>query len=122
MNFFFGCGEEMTRSVFDLRSVELGSTGAGVSAVFMPYSVRHAPGGNQTRAGYGTLRRRRRRLKGMTKKILVVDDDAEQRRVVHGILEPMGTILEASNGKDALRLVAAERPQLMLLDAAMSEM
>ena len=58
----------------------------------------------------------------MTKKILIVADDAGQRRVVRGILEPLGTILEASTGKDALRLVAAEKPELMLLDVVMTEM
>ena len=53
----------------------------------------------------------------MAKKILVVGGDASQRRVVYGIVEPLGTIYEAANGKDALRLVAAEKPELMLLDA-----
>jgi DNA-binding NtrC family response regulator len=58
----------------------------------------------------------------MTKKILIVADDAGQRRVMHGILEPMGTILEASTSKEALRLVAAEKPDLMMLDVVMTEM
>jgi CheY-like chemotaxis protein len=58
----------------------------------------------------------------MTKKILIVADDAGQRRAVRGILEPLGTILEASNGKDALRLVANEKPDLILLDVARTEL
>jgi CheY-like chemotaxis protein len=58
----------------------------------------------------------------MVKKILVVADDAGQRRVVHGILEPLGTILEASTDKEALRLVSTEKPELMLLDVVMTEM
>lgn len=58
----------------------------------------------------------------MAKKILLVGDNTDQRRVVHGILEPMGTILEASNGKDALRLIATEKPEMMLLDAAMVDL
>jgi DNA-binding response OmpR family regulator len=58
----------------------------------------------------------------MGKKILIVDDDADMRRVVRGILEPLGEILEASNGKDGLRLIATERPALMLLDVAMPDL
>jgi two-component system KDP operon response regulator KdpE len=58
----------------------------------------------------------------MGNKILIVDDDADMRRVVRGILEPLGQILEASNGKDALRAIVADMPELMLLDVGMPEM
>jgi DNA-binding NtrC family response regulator len=58
----------------------------------------------------------------MGNKILIVDDDADMRRVVRGILASLGEILEASNGKEALRLIAAERPSAMLLDVAMSDL
>ena len=58
----------------------------------------------------------------MEKTILLVDDDADLRRVVRGILQPLGRIIEASNGKDALRMTAVEKPGLMLLDVAMAEM
>jgi len=58
----------------------------------------------------------------MGNKILIVDDDADMRRVVRGILEPLGDILEASNGKEALRVIAAGKPELMLLDVAMPDM
>ena len=54
--------------------------------------------------------------------MLIVDDDADVRRVVLGILRPLCEILEASNGKDALRLLSAEKPSLMLLDMTMPEM
>src|ERR1017187_3779643 len=60
-----------------------------------------------------TLHLHQCRLKRMVKKILVVADDAGQRRVVHDILEPLGTILEASTDKEALRLVSTEKPELM---------
>lgn len=56
------------------------------------------------------------------KRILVVDDDADMRRVVRMILEPLGRIIEASNGEDALRLVADEKPGLMVLDVMMAGM
>lgn len=56
------------------------------------------------------------------KTILVVDDEADMRRVVRLILEPLGRIIEASNGQDALRLVAEEKPGLMVLDVMMAGM
>ena len=58
----------------------------------------------------------------MTKRILVVAGDPGQRRDLRGILEPLGVVLEASACKQALRLVATERPDMMLLDEALAEM
>jgi DNA-binding NtrC family response regulator len=55
-------------------------------------------------------------------KILIVADDAGQRRAVHNVLEPLGMILEASTSKEALRMVASEKPELMLVDVVMTEM
>lgn len=54
--------------------------------------------------------------------VLVVDDDADLRKVLRRLLEPLGRILEAADGADALRLVKAEKPALMLLDVAMPGM
>lgn len=59
----------------------------------------------------------------MAKKILIVDDEKD-------IVEFFGLILgregfqvsTATNGKDCLRLAAAERPDLILLDINMPEM
>jgi CheY-like chemotaxis protein len=58
---------------------------------------------------------------GMGNRILVVDDDADIRRVVRGILDPLAEISEASNGLDALRMAASEKPDLMLLDVDMAD-
>lgn len=52
-------------------------------------------------------------------KILVVDDDPAARRILVLLLESTGEVFEASSGAEALRLIAAERPRLMLLDMSM---
>lgn len=56
------------------------------------------------------------------RKILIVDDDDDLRTVLRGLLSPLGTILEASNGVAALRLLKAEKPGVALLDVSMPEM
>jgi DNA-binding NtrC family response regulator len=55
-------------------------------------------------------------------KILVVDDDPAARRILVLLLQTTGTVLEASNGKEALRIIEAERPRLMVLDMTMPGM
>jgi len=52
--------------------------------------------------------------------ILVVDDDQRNVRLVESILKANGyTVLRAYDGEEALRLVASEQPDLMLLDVMM---
>lgn len=58
----------------------------------------------------------------MSKKILVVDDDPAARKILSLLLETTGEVLEASTGDEALRIIEAERPQLMLLDMTMPGM
>ena len=58
----------------------------------------------------------------MVQKILIVDDDSDQRRSIHCALETLCEVLEASNGREALAMIRAERPRAMLLDIAMPEM
>jgi CheY-like chemotaxis protein len=58
----------------------------------------------------------------MPLKILIVDDDSDVRQTLRAILGPLGDIMEASNGADALRLVAGERPALILADVSMPRM
>ena len=58
----------------------------------------------------------------MSNKILVVDDDPAARRILTLLLQTTGDILEASTGDEALRIIAAERPGLMLLDMTMPGM
>jgi DNA-binding NtrC family response regulator len=55
-------------------------------------------------------------------KILIVDDDEDLRRMLCGALSPVGEVIEASNGLDALCLLQREKPRLMLLDMVMPEM
>lgn len=58
----------------------------------------------------------------MSDKILVVDDDPAARRILTLLLQTAGEVLEASTGDEALRIIAAERPRLMLLDMTMPGM
>jgi adenylate cyclase len=56
-------------------------------------------------------------------RILVVDDMPANVRLLEAILEPAGfTVLSASSGPEALELVAAELPDLVLLDVQMAGM
>jgi len=56
-------------------------------------------------------------------KILIVDDSADNRRLARDVLEPEGYRLEeAGDGRQALRSVARDRPDLVLLDLMMPEM
>jgi len=57
------------------------------------------------------------------KKILVVDDEPAFVRLVDQVLTEKGyEILQATNGQEALRLLFAHKPDLVLLDVVMPEM
>ena len=58
----------------------------------------------------------------MSNKILVVDDDPATRKLLSILLKTTGEFLEASTGAEALRIIEAERPRIMLLDLIMPEM
>lgn len=60
------------------------------------------------------------------KKILVVDDHEPLRKAVRLVLESKGkeldySVLEAENGREALRLVMEEKPDLAIVDLMMPE-
>jgi CheY-like chemotaxis protein len=57
-------------------------------------------------------------------KILVVDDNAQNLELLEAYLEelPNATTLSATNGQEALEKVAAENPDLILLDIMMPRM
>ncbi len=59
----------------------------------------------------------------MMKKILLADDDASLRRLLKARLESNGyKVLIASGGKEALEIVSARKPDLILLDIGMPDM
>ena len=58
----------------------------------------------------------------MADKILIVDDDPDMLTVLRWALSPVGDVLEACEGRAALRLVGEEQPRLILLDVAMPGM
>jgi CheY-like chemotaxis protein len=52
--------------------------------------------------------------------ILIADDDAENRKLLELLLQQEGYLtLSASNGKEALAIVAQNPPDLILLDVSM---
>ncbi len=57
--------------------------------------------------------------KGVTR-IVVADDDPVRRGLIRDVLEPQSyEVFEASNGEEALTLIAETRPDLVLLDIQM---
>jgi threonine synthase len=57
-------------------------------------------------------------------KVLIVDDTAEARRLILRIMQSQGnyTLMEASNGREALELASQQHPDLIILDLMMPEM
>ena len=56
-------------------------------------------------------------------RVLMVEDDAVQRERMRGWLEPSQWVVrEAANGREALRILRGERPDVILLDLMMPEM
>jgi two-component system cell cycle response regulator DivK len=59
----------------------------------------------------------------MPKKILVVEDDADNRRIVTKVLTVEGySVVEATDGNEALAKARSERPDLILMDLALPNM
>ncbi len=55
--------------------------------------------------------------------ILVADDDADLRDILRSILEPKGfRVVDAADGRAALRTVQAQHPDLLILDYMMPQM
>ena len=56
------------------------------------------------------------------KRVLVVEDDGWIRRVMRDLLSDEGyEVIEAADGRTAIRLVAEQCPDVMLLDVAMPD-
>jgi PleD family two-component response regulator len=56
-------------------------------------------------------------------KVLIADDDKNVRNIIRYSLEPdLFEVLEAANGKEALGMVFAESPDILILDIMMPEM
>jgi two-component system cell cycle response regulator DivK len=53
----------------------------------------------------------------MTKRIVVIEDHEDNRAILRDLLTSAGyDILEAGDGREGIALVAAERPDLVLMD------
>jgi two-component system KDP operon response regulator KdpE len=58
----------------------------------------------------------------VTRKILVVDDDTAELRLVEKVLSARGyLVFKAGSGREAVRLVYEQQPELVLLDVVMPE-
>lgn len=56
----------------------------------------------------------------MTKKILIAEDDLASRELAREILQAQGyQVVEVDNGRDALRKIEEETPDLVLMDIQM---
>lgn len=57
-------------------------------------------------------------------RVAIVEDSAESRRLIRRILQSQGnfTIYEASDGKEGLKIITRERPNLIILDLMMPEL
>ncbi|MCH7543257.1 MAG: response regulator, partial [Proteobacteria bacterium] len=61
-------------------------------------------------------------LQTAAKKILIVEDDALNMKLFHDVLAARGhTILQATDGREALELARANRPDLILMDMKLPE-
>jgi CheY-like chemotaxis protein len=59
----------------------------------------------------------------MAERILVVDDKPQNHRLIEALLAPYGyAIASAASGEEAIRIVASDPPDLMLLDVVMPGM
>ena len=59
----------------------------------------------------------------MPKKILIVEDDPRNIRVVVMALRPHGyTLLEATDGEEALKIAVREQPDLIIMDIQLPKM
>jgi signal transduction histidine kinase/ActR/RegA family two-component response regulator len=61
-------------------------------------------------------------LNGHTTCVLVVDDNADMRQHMRSLLEQHYTVVTAANGKEALELIEARKPALVLSDIMMPVM
>jgi two-component system KDP operon response regulator KdpE len=55
-------------------------------------------------------------------KVLVVDDERPIRRYLNASLGSRYTILEAENGKDAIKIAAMDHPEIIILDLGLPDM
>jgi signal transduction histidine kinase/CheY-like chemotaxis protein len=66
---------------------------------------------------------RQRTAQAEPRRLLIVDDNEVSRYIVSELLDrPWLTITEAGNGREALRLIATERPDAVILDLLMPDM
>ena len=56
------------------------------------------------------------------KKVLIVDDEPNVRRLSSAILCKKFTVLEAEDGKQAIDIASAEKPDVILMDMMMPKM
>ena len=59
----------------------------------------------------------------MKEKILIVEDNPQNMRLIRMVLRAKGyTLLEATNGEEALEMAISERPELIIMDIRLPKM
>ena len=56
------------------------------------------------------------------KKALVVDDEPNVRRLIHTILSKNFEVIEGEDGKQAIEIASAQKPDVILMDMMMPKM
>jgi CheY-like chemotaxis protein len=125
-----GLGLSIVENLVELHggTVVISSQGEGLGttvSVHLPLSVVHraaegerihpkASRGQMTRVVTGELQ-------GLA--VLVVDDQPDARDLIRRVLEDSGaTVVTAGSGDDALQLIAAQKPDVLVSDIGMPEM
>jgi CheY-like chemotaxis protein len=56
------------------------------------------------------------------KKVLIVDDEPNVRRLLHSILSKNFEVFEAEDGRQAIEMASAQKPDVVLMDMMMPKM
>ena len=125
-----GLGLSIVKHLIELHggSVRAKSAGAGKGATFcveLPLMVVHAPEDRRKRThprsdSMTPVKMDHPSLQGIT--VLAVDDEPDARRLVQRVLESCGAkVLTAPSAKEALQMVARDRPDVIISDIGMPD-
>ncbi len=126
-----GLGLTITRNLIELMKGRLevhSEPGVGsLFQVYLPFDVeeevrdreikQNTPPNPTRPLGYWRTDDRKEPLR-----LLVVDDVRENRKILHGLLQPLGfEVLEAENGEEAIQLAHESQPSLIFMDLVMPD-
>lgn len=118
-----GLGLAIARHIIEMHGgrIEVSSAGAGRGATFVVTLPRSAPHVDTDASGGGRLDQVRRRLSGL--RVLAVDDQEDSLEMLRDILEAAGAqVITASAGAEAIELIEASPPDVLIADIGMPGM